>query len=75
MTRAEDLRLAGELGVDAVGLVFAAGSRRCLDLARLPALRQALAPMVSSVAQFRNNPQSQVEAVVQQTRCRPRPGK
>ena len=28
MTRPGDLRLAGELGVDAVGLVFAAGSRR-----------------------------------------------
>ena len=68
MTRAEDVRLAGELGVDAVGLVFAAGSRRCLDLARLPALCQALAPMVSSVALFRNNPQSQVEEVVQQLR-------
>lgn len=66
MTRPGDVRLAGELGVDAVGLVFAAGSPRRLEPEEARTLRVALAPMVSAVAVFRDNPQRQVREVVRQ---------
>ncbi|MEN1924933.1 phosphoribosylanthranilate isomerase [Luteimonas sp. MJ293] len=68
MTRAGDVRLAGELGVDAIGLVFAEGSSRRLEPEEARALRVALAPMVSAVAVFRDNTQRQVREAVRQVR-------
>lgn len=68
MTRAGDVRLAGELGVDAVGFVFAAGSSRRLEPEEARALRVALAPLVSAVAVFRDNDQRQVREAVRQVR-------
>lgn len=68
MTRAGDVRLAGELGVDAVGFVFAHGSSRRLEPEEARALRVALAPMVSAVAVFRDNPQREVREAVRQVR-------
>jgi phosphoribosylanthranilate isomerase len=64
MTRPGDVRLAGELGVDAVGFVFAAGSRRRVDIARAEAMRAALAPMVDAVALFSGNDAREVRQVV-----------
>ena len=66
MTRPGDVRLAVELGVDAIGLVFAPGSPRCLDAARAEPLRQAIPPLVHAVALFMDNPGSEVEALVRQ---------
>ena len=54
LTRPGDVRLAGELGVDAVGFVFAAGSPRRVTAAEARQLRLAMAPMVSAVALFRD---------------------
>lgn len=68
MTRAGDVRLAGELGVDAVGFVFAAGSPRRVEPEEARAMRQALAPLVSAVAVFRNNDGDSVREVVRQVR-------
>lgn len=68
MTRPGDVRLAGELGVDAVGFVFAHGSPRCLTAAEARQLRLALAPMVSIVALFRDNTAAEVREVVRQLR-------
>lgn len=68
MTRPGDVRLAGELGVDAVGFVFAEGSPRRLEPAEARTLRVALAPMVNAVAVFRNNDQRQVREVVRLVR-------
>ncbi|MGY0559606.1 phosphoribosylanthranilate isomerase [Luteimonas sp. A277] len=68
MTRAGDVRLAGELGVDAVGFVFAQGSSRRLEPEEARALRVALAPMVSAVAVFRDNSQREVREAVRQVR-------
>jgi len=68
MTRPGDVRLAGELGVDAVGFVFAAGSPRRLTAAEARQLRLALAPMVSAVALFRDNGAAEVREVVRQVR-------
>ena len=68
MTRPGDVRLASELGVDAVGFVFAEGSPRRITAGEARQLRTALAPMVSSVALFRNNTAAEVRDVVRQVR-------
>lgn len=68
LTRAGDVRLAGELGVDAVGFVFAAGSPRRIEPEEARAMRNALAPLVDVVALFRDNAAEQVRDVVRQVR-------
>ncbi|MCW4453232.1 phosphoribosylanthranilate isomerase [Flavobacterium sp. MXW15] len=68
MTRAGDIRLAGELGVDAVGFIFAKGSPRRVAPAEARAMRQATAPMVDVVALFRNNPKEEVREVLRTVR-------
>ncbi len=68
MTRPGDVRLAGELGVDAVGFIFANGSPRQVTPAAARQLRLAMAPMVSAVALFRNNSAEEVREVVRQIR-------
>jgi len=68
LTRMGDVRLAGELGVDAVGFMFAQGSRRRVDVAQACALREALAPLVDAVAVFRDNTADEVREVVRQVR-------
>ncbi len=55
MTRVGDVRLASELGVDAVGLIFASGSSRLLTVSAACAIRRTVAPMVNVVALFQNN--------------------
>lgn len=67
-TRAGDVRVACELGVDAVGLVFAEGSPRALRPGEARALRQAVMPLVSVVALFMDNPPAQVREIVRQLR-------
>lgn len=68
LTRPGDVRLAGELGVDAVGFVFAPDSPRRLTAVEARQLRLALAPMVSVVALFRDNSAAEVREVVRQLR-------
>ncbi|MEQ4576256.1 MAG: phosphoribosylanthranilate isomerase [Gammaproteobacteria bacterium] len=68
MTRAGDIRLAGELGVDAVGFIFAHGSSRRVAPTEARAMRQAIAPMVDVVALFRNNPKEEVREVLRTVR-------
>lgn len=62
-TRPGDVRLACELGVDAIGMVFAHGSRRQVSLPLAERLQQAMAPLTSLVALFMNNPAGEVAAV------------
>ncbi|MRI43062.1 phosphoribosylanthranilate isomerase [Stenotrophomonas sp. MH181796] len=68
MTRAGDVRLAGELGVDAVGFIFARESSRRVAPAEARAMRQAIAPMVDVVALFRNNSKEEVREVLRTVR-------
>ena len=68
MTRAGDVRLAGELGVDAVGFIFARESKRRVAPAEARAMRQAIAPMVDVVALFRDNTKEEVREVLRTVR-------
>ena len=68
MTRAGDIRLAAELGVDAVGFIFAKGSPRRVAPAEAKAMRQATAPLLDVVALFRDNPREEVREVLRTVR-------
>lgn len=68
LTRAGDVRLASELGVDAVGFVFARHSKRRVEPEEARAMRTALAPFVDSVALFMDNPQDEVREIVRHMR-------
>lgn len=52
MTRVEDAALAAHLGADAIGLVFAARSRRRVSIEQAQAIVRALPPFVATVALF-----------------------
>ncbi|KRA74772.1 MULTISPECIES: phosphoribosylanthranilate isomerase [unclassified Lysobacter] len=67
-TRPGDVRLACELGADAIGFVFAESSKRRVEAEEARAMRQALAPLVDAVALFMDNPAEQVREVVRQVR-------
>ena len=64
MTRAEDVRLAVDLGVDLIGLVFAARSPRRLAIAQAQALRVLVPPGIGVVALVMDTPRKDVEGVV-----------
>jgi len=64
LTRPGDIHLACELGVDAIGLVFAHGSKRQVTLEQALDLRQAIAPLVNIVALFRNNDYQEVAEIM-----------
>lgn len=64
MTRVGDVRLAGELGVDAIGLIFAERSPRRIVPEAARGLREALAPLVDVVALFMDNTLAQVRAAI-----------
>jgi phosphoribosylanthranilate isomerase len=65
MTRAEDIACAAELGVDAIGLIFAMRSPRRVGLATARALRTGLPPMLGVVALLMDNEPSEVRQIVQ----------
>lgn len=64
ITRPGDARLAGELGVDAIGLIFARASKRRLDIDTARTIRSAVPPMVSIVALFMDNEPQLIERVL-----------
>lgn len=68
MTRAGDVRLASELGVDAVGFIFAAGSARRIHPQQARLMRNALAPLVDAVALFMDNSSDEVRQAVKLVR-------
>lgn len=68
LTRAEDVRLACALGVDAVGFVFAERSRRRVAPTQAATLRAALDPFVAAVALFMDNDAATVHEVVDAVR-------
>lgn len=52
ITRAEDARAAVDLGVDAIGVILARRSKRCVDLDSARRIRRGLPPFVTAVALF-----------------------
>lgn len=68
LTRAGDVRLASELGVDAIGFVFAADSQRRVRAEEARAMRSALEPLVDAIAVFRDNEAEDVRETVRQVR-------
>lgn len=68
MTRSGDVRLASELGVDAVGFVFAVDSPRCVHPQQARMMRQALGPLVDAVALFMDNSVEEVRKAVRLVR-------
>lgn len=64
MTRAEDAALAAQLGVDAIGLVFAARSKRRLTVAAARRIRDAVPPFVTVVALFMDDDKAVVDDVI-----------
>ena len=68
MTRSGDVRLASELGVDAVGFVFAQGSPRRVHPQQARMMRQALGPLVDAVALFMDNGVDEVRKAVRLVR-------
>lgn len=68
MTRPGDVRLASELGVDAVGFIFAQRSPRRVEPEEARAMRNAMAPFVDAVALFMDNPQAEVREIVRHVR-------
>jgi phosphoribosylanthranilate isomerase len=68
MTRAGDVRLASELGVDAIGFVFAQRSARRIRPEEARLMRNALAPLVDAVALFMDNTAEEVRDAVRQVR-------
>lgn len=64
MTRAEDALAACALGVDAIGLIFAARSKRRLTPEAAVAIRAALPPMVDAVALFMDNTAEEVRTTI-----------
>ena len=68
LTRVGDVRLAGELGVDAVGFVFAGDGPRRVHPQQARSLRSAMAPLVDAVALFMDNDVEEVREVIKQVR-------
>ncbi len=68
MTRVEDAMRAAALGVDAIGMVFTARSRRCLAIERARAIREALPPFVDTVALFMDDDAGWIGAVIEAVR-------
>lgn len=65
LTRAEDVRLAVELGVDFIGLVFAPRSPRHLLLGQGRMLRELVPEEIAVVALVMDNARADVEAVIE----------
>jgi phosphoribosylanthranilate isomerase len=69
ITRSEDAVLAASLGVDALGLVFTARSRRAVSIAAAHAIIRCLPPLISVVALFMDDEPALIREV--SSRIRP----
>lgn len=68
MTNVADAVAAEALGIDAIGLIFAAGSKRRVDVQQAHQISLALGPTVARVGVFVNTPVDEVLRIAQQAR-------
>ncbi len=68
VTRAEDARLAAELGAAAVGFIFWPASPRCIDPAAAAEIATSLPPLVTTVGVFVDQPIDDVLRIARQAR-------
>ncbi|MFU8857964.1 MAG: phosphoribosylanthranilate isomerase [Deferrisomatales bacterium] len=66
LTRREDALRAAELGADALGFVFAPGSRRRADPEVAARAMEELPPFVTAVGVFRDQPPAEVRRLVRE---------
>lgn len=66
ITRPEDAAAAARAGADAVGLVFYAGSPRCVDAAAARAVVRALPPLVGAVGLFVNEEARRIRGLLRE---------
>ena len=64
ITRPQDAQLAAQLGADAIGLVFFAGSKRSVTIAQAQPIARALPPFVSIVALFVNETAERIHEIL-----------
>ena len=64
ITRPQDARIAIDLGVDAIGLVFTRRSQRFLGISQAREIRRMLPPFMSAVALFMDDEPSWIEEVI-----------
>ena len=64
MTRVEDALLAARLGADAIGVVFAARSKRRVSIEQARTIARAVPPFVSVVALFMDDEAGLVQEVI-----------
>lgn len=64
ITRPEDAQVAGELGVDAIGLIFYRPSPRAVDATVAREIARAVAPFVTIVGVFVNAGSAEIRAVL-----------
>ncbi|QDP72552.1 phosphoribosylanthranilate isomerase [Legionella israelensis] len=66
MTRKEDIILATSLGVDAIGLIFASESSRCVTLQKAKYLLSDIPPFIDAVAVLVNPKPDRVKQILQE---------
>lgn len=64
ITRPQDARLAIDLGVDAIGLVFTRRSQRFLGISQAREIRRLLPPFTAAVALFMDDEPGWIEEVI-----------
>lgn len=68
ITRPEDAIVAATAGADAIGLVFAPGSRRRVEVETAAAIIATLPPMVTTVGVFADQPVEEVRRIARRVR-------
>ncbi|MDA0699764.1 MAG: phosphoribosylanthranilate isomerase [bacterium] len=68
VTRASDAVMVEAAGADAIGVIFAAGSRRRVDLAQAADVLAPLGPFIARVGVFVDPTPSEVDAAISQLR-------
>ena len=64
ITRIEDALAAAQAGTDAIGLVFASASPRCVNVEQAAAISRSLPPFVTVVGLFVDEPEKRIREIL-----------